>query len=345
MSVLQSVIPNSSTGTMTALGKALAIPDPQQSLYAAYFPGTATGAIKTNLLTGASYIRDKTGGGRHGLIVTPGGEVGLVATGYISGTTLTLTAVAAGTAAIGQMLSMAGVAANTVITALGTGTGGAGTYNVNNSQTVASSGSPITINAATVSATALQVDAAHYLQLPFSAATVAASQGNNALTYVSVAFQTNNSPSASMGLIGDYGGATAYTMDTVNAAGLGKAWESDGTNSANTSPAGTWPTYNAAGPAMYASTHSLTSVFAYFKKASVGAGATYTNTASKTSGSPFGSSTLRIGRTYDLSGNFVAPGQIFCTLIYASALSQTDLDGTVYPALQTIATAYGWGTL
>ena len=59
-------------------------------------------------------------------------------TGSISGTTLTVTAVSAGTIQIGQVISGTGVTAGTTITALGTGTGGTGTYTVSASQTVAS---------------------------------------------------------------------------------------------------------------------------------------------------------------------------------------------------------------
>lgn len=59
-------------------------------------------------------------------------------TGAIAGNTLTVSAVASGTLAVGQPVSGAGVTAGTVITALGTGTGGAGTYTVNTAQTVAS---------------------------------------------------------------------------------------------------------------------------------------------------------------------------------------------------------------
>lgn len=61
-----------------------------------------------------------------------------VFTGSVSGTTLTVTAITNGTIAAGQSLFGVGVTAETVITALGTGTGGAGTYTVNLSQTVAS---------------------------------------------------------------------------------------------------------------------------------------------------------------------------------------------------------------
>lgn len=75
-----------------------------------------------------------------------------VVTGYISGTTLTVTAVTSGTLANGYDLTNLGsslIVPNTKITALGTGTGGTGTYTINNSQTFASSGSPGTITCGT----------------------------------------------------------------------------------------------------------------------------------------------------------------------------------------------------
>jgi hypothetical protein len=59
-------------------------------------------------------------------------------TGSISTTTLTVTAVQSGTIAVGQAIFGQGVAQNTVITGLGTGSGGVGTYTVSDSQTVAS---------------------------------------------------------------------------------------------------------------------------------------------------------------------------------------------------------------
>jgi len=61
-----------------------------------------------------------------------------VVTGSISGTTLTVTGVTSGTLAVGSVLSGTGVTGGTYITALGTGTGGNGTYTVSASQTVAS---------------------------------------------------------------------------------------------------------------------------------------------------------------------------------------------------------------
>lgn len=59
-------------------------------------------------------------------------------TGSISTTVMTVTVAPSFPLAVGYEITGAGVTAGTVITSLGTGTGGTGTYNVNNSQTVAS---------------------------------------------------------------------------------------------------------------------------------------------------------------------------------------------------------------
>lgn len=87
---------------------------PGQKIYATYGSGAISTGASGNPPAGASF------------------------TGAISGTTLTVSAVASGTLAVGQPVSGAGVTAGTVITALGTGTGGVGTYTVSASQTVAS---------------------------------------------------------------------------------------------------------------------------------------------------------------------------------------------------------------
>jgi hypothetical protein len=69
---------------------------------------------------------------------------GAVVTGGISngsgaaGTTLNVTAVSSGSLAVGQTVTGAGIAQGTIITALGTGTGGIGTYIVNVSQLILS---------------------------------------------------------------------------------------------------------------------------------------------------------------------------------------------------------------
>lgn len=57
-------------------------------------------------------------------------------TGSIAGQTLTVTAVTAGVLGTGQAIAGPGVATGTIITALGSGTGGAGTYQVSIAQTV-----------------------------------------------------------------------------------------------------------------------------------------------------------------------------------------------------------------
>jgi len=61
-----------------------------------------------------------------------------VVTGAIETTTLTVSAVTSGSLSVGQTISGTGVTAGTKITALGTGTGGTGTYTVSASQTVSS---------------------------------------------------------------------------------------------------------------------------------------------------------------------------------------------------------------
>jgi hypothetical protein len=64
--------------------------------------------------------------------------VGASVTGSIATTVLTVTAISTGALSVGQTISGAGVTAGTLITSLGTGTGGIGTYNLSVSQTVAS---------------------------------------------------------------------------------------------------------------------------------------------------------------------------------------------------------------
>jgi hypothetical protein len=61
-------------------------------------------------------------------------------TGAISGTTLTVTGVTAGSLEIGSVITGTDVATGTIITGLGTGNGGTGTYTVNISQLVVQTG-------------------------------------------------------------------------------------------------------------------------------------------------------------------------------------------------------------
>lgn len=93
------------------------------------------------LFSGAAGSADLRGG-KHPAFVA-GAKVllqgtGAVVTGSIAGATLTVSAVSSGTLAVGQSLGGTGVAGGTRITALGTGSGGTGTYTVNVSQTVSS---------------------------------------------------------------------------------------------------------------------------------------------------------------------------------------------------------------
>ena len=66
------------------------------------------------------------------------GSSAFIGTGSISGTTMTITAVTAGTITLGCPITGTGVAANTIVTAFVSGTGGIGTYTVSVSQSVSS---------------------------------------------------------------------------------------------------------------------------------------------------------------------------------------------------------------
>jgi hypothetical protein len=101
---------------------------------------TATAALNASGSGSASYtsllIRPTT-------VATISGSIaGAVFTGAISGTTLTVSAITSGTLAVGQYI-YAGATVGTQIIALGTGTGGTGTYTINNSQTLASTANQI----------------------------------------------------------------------------------------------------------------------------------------------------------------------------------------------------------
>ncbi len=64
----------------------------------------------------------------------------------IAGTTLTVASMTSGTIEVGQLISGAGVPANTYVTALGTGTGGAGTYTISETATVSTAEAMIGTN-------------------------------------------------------------------------------------------------------------------------------------------------------------------------------------------------------
>lgn len=79
-------------------------------------------------------------------------SIGATVTGAISGVTLTVSAVGGGLVSVGDAVAGSGVTAGTVITALGSGTGGTGTYTVNNSQTVGSEALTLSSNVLDVTA-------------------------------------------------------------------------------------------------------------------------------------------------------------------------------------------------
>jgi hypothetical protein len=93
------------------------------------------------IIPGAQYFRlnsNGTAGLNLATVAQPFFVNGSSTASSISTTTLTVGGTVTGTFAVGQTITGTGVTSGTIITALGTGTGGAGTYTVNNSQTVAS---------------------------------------------------------------------------------------------------------------------------------------------------------------------------------------------------------------
>jgi hypothetical protein len=128
------------------------------------FPGTTMSPVgvftvassylngSTIILNGANYL---VGNGQtiSGTGITAGTTItntdvtaNVTFSGYIVGTTLTVTAANDGSLTVGQTIIGGvgvGVVANTTITARGTGTGGIGTYTINNTQTVGAVGTSV----------------------------------------------------------------------------------------------------------------------------------------------------------------------------------------------------------
>jgi hypothetical protein len=104
----------------------------------------AVGALQESVITALGTGTGGTGTYTLGLSQTIASSqmytssAGAIITASMSGTTMTVTAVASGTLYVGQTIQGAGIATQTIITALGTGSGGAGTYTINNSQTISS---------------------------------------------------------------------------------------------------------------------------------------------------------------------------------------------------------------
>jgi hypothetical protein len=135
-----------------------------------------------------------------------------VFTGSVSGTTLTVNTVSSGTLAVGQSLYGVGVLAETVITALGSGSGGAGTYTINRSQTVSKEVMNSTAVGAVFTATS-------------SGTTLTVSAVSSGTIYVG---QTVQGVGIALGTIitafvsGTSGGAGVYTTSQANTVGSGE---------------------------------------------------------------------------------------------------------------------------
>ena len=153
-------------------------------------------------------------------------------TGSISGTTLTVTAITQGTIGINQALFGANVTSETVITALGTGTGGVGTYTVNQTQTVAStlmnSAAVASVLTASMSGTTMTVTASSGTLYPgqtiqgstVSANTIITAQGNaSVLSQTIAAGGTGYAVNDTVTVLGGVYGTTpaTYTVATVSA--------------------------------------------------------------------------------------------------------------------------------
>jgi len=153
-------------------------------------------------------------------------------TGSISGTTLTVTAVTSGTIGISQALFGLGVTNATVITALGTGTGGAGTYTINQSQTVAStlmnSAAVASVLTASMSGTTMTVTVSSGTLYPgqtiqgstVSANTIITALGNSSvLSQTIAAGGTGYAVNDTVTVLGGVYGTTpaTYTVSSVSA--------------------------------------------------------------------------------------------------------------------------------
>jgi hypothetical protein len=89
--------------------------------------GTGTGGVGTYTINRSQTVAAES---------MNSAAVGAVVTATIAGTTMTVSSVTSGTLHVGQTISGVGVTLGTIITALGTGTGGAGTYTLSVASTV-----------------------------------------------------------------------------------------------------------------------------------------------------------------------------------------------------------------
>jgi len=119
-------VTNVSSGTITANQALTGIGITAETVITSL--GTGTGNVGTYNLNLSQTVAAET---------MTSSAVGARFTATIASTTLTVSAVASGTIYLGQTLQGSGITAGTIITALGTGTGGAGTYTISVAHTIA----------------------------------------------------------------------------------------------------------------------------------------------------------------------------------------------------------------
>jgi len=143
------VLPDNAIGELLTMGEIIVSLASAANIDDAVVYDTTTGALSAvaaeAVFTGAIALDTPQA------VVTGTIDNGAAAIGDV----LTVTAVTSGTLAVGQLITGTGIADNTVITALGTGTGGTGTYTVSVSQLVAST----TITVASLNDAVLTVSA------------------------------------------------------------------------------------------------------------------------------------------------------------------------------------------
>lgn len=146
----------------------------------------------------------------------------------ISTTTLTVGGTVTGTFAIGQTIYGSGVTAGTYITALGTGTGGAGTYTISASQTVASTAINSSTGATLAASTVYAFDGIFYFSKTVGTAThnflfgfggSATINTNNLLYYSTITGTSNANPANAGALTSAYNSTTPATYSS----GIGSA--------------------------------------------------------------------------------------------------------------------------
>lgn len=113
-------------------------PAPSNGVLTANAIGNGTGTAAAGTGKNATWYRLRTSASVAHADGSVGTQLTASITASIAASTLTVSAVASGTLAVGQTVTGAGVPAGTTIIALGTGSGGTGTYFLSTASTVAS---------------------------------------------------------------------------------------------------------------------------------------------------------------------------------------------------------------